>query len=78
MENYSYTSYPEFGDSSPCFREIHFENTAAWEDPNQIPNYKVKFMCSYGGKIHPRPHDNQLAYIEDSVFHHFLTYFSIR
>ncbi|KAL4555251.1 hypothetical protein LXL04_037864 [Taraxacum kok-saghyz] len=26
-------------------------------------NYKVKFMCSYGGKIHPRPHDNQLAYI---------------
>lgn len=20
-------------------------------------------MCSYGGKIHPRPHDNQLAYI---------------
>ncbi|XP_047943088.1 uncharacterized protein LOC125189912 [Salvia hispanica] len=20
-------------------------------------------MCSYGGKIHPRPHDNQLSYI---------------
>ncbi|KAL8155805.1 hypothetical protein AgCh_001006 [Apium graveolens] len=20
-------------------------------------------MCSYGGKIHPRPHDNQLAYV---------------
>ncbi|KAK4378541.1 hypothetical protein RND71_000403 [Anisodus tanguticus] len=63
MENYSYTSYPESGDSSPRSREIDFENTAAWEDPNQIPNYKVKFMCSYGGKIHPRPHDNQLAYI---------------
>ncbi|XP_059313835.1 uncharacterized protein LOC132064753 [Lycium ferocissimum] len=63
MENYTYTSYPESGDSSPRSREIDFENTAAWEDPNQIPNYKVKFMCSYGGKIHPRPHDNQLAYI---------------
>lgn len=63
MENFSYTSYPESGDSSPRSREIDFENTAAWEDPNQIPNYKVKFMCSYGGKIHPRPHDNQLAYI---------------
>lgn len=60
---YSYTSYPESGDSSPRSREIDFDNTAAWEDPNQIPNYKVKFMCSYGGKIHPRPHDNQLAYI---------------
>ncbi|KAK4340088.1 hypothetical protein RND71_041550 [Anisodus tanguticus] len=63
MENYSYTSYPESGDSSPRSREIDFENTASWEDPNQIPNYKVKFMCSYGGKIHPRSHDNQLAYI---------------
>ncbi|OIT29430.1 PREDICTED: uncharacterized protein LOC109211368 [Nicotiana attenuata] len=63
MENYSYTSYPESGDSSPRSREIDFDNTASWEDPNQIPNYKVKFMCSYGGKIHPRPHDNQLAYI---------------
>ncbi|KAM3291342.1 hypothetical protein P3S67_019631 [Capsicum chacoense] len=63
MENYSYTSYPESGDSSPRSREIDFENNTAWEDPNQIPNYKVKFMCSYGGKIHPRPHDNQLAYI---------------
>ncbi|KAM4078537.1 hypothetical protein ACB094_09G045500 [Castanea mollissima] len=26
-------------------------------------NYKVKFMCSYNGKIQPRPHDNQLAYV---------------
>nr|GMC89630.1 trithorax group protein osa-like [Ipomoea batatas] len=64
MENYTYTSYPESGDSSPRSREIEFENPP-WEDPNQPlpPNYKVKFMCSYGGKIHPRPHDNQLTYI---------------
>lgn len=26
-------------------------------------NYKVKLMCSYGGKIHPRPTDHQLAYV---------------
>ncbi|KAK6143651.1 hypothetical protein DH2020_023999 [Rehmannia glutinosa] len=68
MENYSYnsSSYPESGHSSPRSREIEFENPPPWEDPqsNQPPpNYKVKFMCSYGGKIHPRPHDNQLSYI---------------
>ncbi|KAI3448212.1 hypothetical protein Pfo_004877 [Paulownia fortunei] len=67
MENYSYnSSYPESGHSSPRSREIEFENPPLWEDPqsNQPPpNYKVKFMCSYGGKIHPRPHDNQLSYI---------------
>ncbi|KAL3843808.1 hypothetical protein ACJIZ3_001211 [Penstemon smallii] len=64
MENYSYnSSYPESGDSSPRSREIEFENPPPWED-NQPPlNYKVKIMCSYGGKIHPRPHDNQLAYV---------------
>ncbi|KAL1564580.1 hypothetical protein AAHA92_06906 [Salvia divinorum] len=67
MENYSYnSSYPESGGSSPRSREIDFENPPPWEDSqgNQPPpNYKVKFMCSYGGKIHPRPHDNQLSYI---------------
>ncbi|KAL6517571.1 hypothetical protein OROMI_033272 [Orobanche minor] len=67
MENYSYnSSYPESGDSSPCSREIEFDNPPPWEDSqsNQPPpNYKVKFMCSYGGKIHPRPNDNQLSYI---------------
>ncbi|KAK1439983.1 hypothetical protein QVD17_05808 [Tagetes erecta] len=30
-------------------------------DPDNIT--KVKFICSYGGKIQPRPHDNQLSYI---------------
>lgn len=66
MENYSYnSSYPESGDSSPRSREIEFENPPPWEDSQGSqppPNYKVKFMCSYGGKIHPRPHDNQLSY----------------
>lgn len=65
MENFSsYPSYPESGDSSPRSREIEFENPP-WDDPNQPlpPNFKVKFMCSYGGKIQPRPHDNQLTYV---------------
>ncbi|KAJ4963731.1 hypothetical protein NE237_023670 [Protea cynaroides] len=59
MENHSYSSYPDSGDSSPRSREIDLENPS-WDEP---PNYKVKFMCSYGGKIQPRPHDNQLAYV---------------
>ncbi|CAK9136944.1 unnamed protein product [Ilex paraguariensis] len=63
MEKYSYNSYPESGDSSPRSREIEFENPTPWEDQHQASNYKVKFMCSYGGKIHPRPHDNQFSYI---------------
>ncbi|RAL39620.1 hypothetical protein DM860_003153 [Cuscuta australis] len=65
MENYSsYPSYPESGDSSPRSREIEFENPP-WDDPNQPlpPSFKVKFMCSYAGKIQPRPHDNQLTYV---------------
>ncbi|KAJ8762593.1 hypothetical protein K2173_008032 [Erythroxylum novogranatense] len=60
MESFSYSSYPESGDSSPRSREI--DENPSWEEPPSN-NYKVKFMCSYGGKIQPRPHDNQLAYI---------------
>ncbi|XP_051147102.1 uncharacterized protein LOC127262456 [Andrographis paniculata] len=67
MENYPYnSSYPESGGSSPRSREIDFDNPPPWDESqsNQPPgNYKVKFLCSYGGKIHPRPHDNQLSYI---------------
>ncbi|KAK4274209.1 hypothetical protein QN277_017471 [Acacia crassicarpa] len=64
MENYSYSSYPDSHDSSPRSREVDIENPS-WDEPNNnsTTNYKVKFMCSYGGKIQPRPHDNQLAYI---------------
>lgn len=67
MENYSYQSYPDSGDSSPHSREIDFENpptTTPWEDQQQNQtSYKAKFMCSYGGKIQPRTHDNQLSYV---------------
>ncbi|GMJ03488.1 hypothetical protein like AT5G64430 [Hibiscus trionum] len=64
MENYPYNSYPDSGDSSPRSREIEFENPPPWEDQSlQQQSYKAKFMCSYAGKIHPRPHDNQLSYV---------------
>ncbi|XP_044511489.1 uncharacterized protein LOC123229636 [Mangifera indica] len=60
MENYSYSPYLDCGNSSPHSREIDCENQSWDELPS---NSKVKFMCSYGGKIQPRPHDKQLAYI---------------
>ncbi|KAJ7965858.1 Octicosapeptide/Phox/Bem1p domain-containing protein [Quillaja saponaria] len=60
MENYSHSSYPDSRDSSPRSRDIDAENPS-WDAPPS--SNKVKFMCSYGGKIQPRPHDNQLAYI---------------
>ncbi|XP_010520655.1 PREDICTED: pollen-specific leucine-rich repeat extensin-like protein 1 [Tarenaya hassleriana] len=66
MEKFSYNSYPDSADSSPRSREIEFDNPPPWEDQQQQPppqSYKVKFMCSYGGKIQPRPHDNQLTYV---------------
>ena len=60
MENYTYTSYADSGESSPRSRELEFENsgTASWEDQPLHQSSKVKFMCSYGGKIQPCPHDN--------------------
>ncbi|KAL5096521.1 hypothetical protein RYX36_000848 [Vicia faba] len=72
MENYSYQSYPDSGESSPRSREIDFENPPnpiSWDEhqqqhqQQQSSNYKAKFMCSYGGKIQPRTHDNQLSYV---------------
>ncbi|CAA0807385.1 Octicosapeptide/Phox/Bem1p family protein [Striga hermonthica] len=68
MESYSYNaSYPESGGSSPRSREIDFENPPPWEESSQgvqpPANYRVKFMCSYGGRILPRPNDNQLSYV---------------
>ncbi|XP_058179995.1 uncharacterized protein LOC131298529 [Rhododendron vialii] len=31
-------------------------------DDSKPPSHKVKLMCSYGGKIQPRPHDHHLTY----------------
>ncbi|KAJ4869419.1 Octicosapeptide/Phox/Bem1p family protein [Raphanus sativus] len=65
MEKLSYNSYPNSTDSSPRSREIDFDNPSPWDDQNHHnqQSYKVRFMCSYGGKIQPRPHDNQLTYV---------------
>ncbi|KAF8090630.1 hypothetical protein N665_0471s0025 [Sinapis alba] len=64
MEKLSYNSYPDSTDSSPRSREIDFDNPPPWDDQNHNhQSYKVRFMCSYGGKIQPRPHDNQLTYV---------------
>ncbi|KAI3672649.1 hypothetical protein L6452_38746 [Arctium lappa] len=71
--NYSYSSYPDSNTSTPRSREVDCE-TASYDEQvsnnpnpntnnNNASNYKVKLMCSYGGKILPRPHDNQLTYI---------------
>ncbi|KAL0736241.1 hypothetical protein Bca4012_012451 [Brassica carinata] len=65
MEKFSYNSYPDSAESSPRSRDVDFDNPPPWEDQTQqqTHSYKVKFMCSYGGKIQPRPHDNQLTYV---------------
>ncbi|KAG8385639.1 hypothetical protein BUALT_Bualt03G0066000 [Buddleja alternifolia] len=33
------------------------------DDSATAPQPRVRFMCSFGGKILPRPHDNQLRYV---------------
>ncbi|OEL38414.1 hypothetical protein BAE44_0000567 [Dichanthelium oligosanthes] len=63
----------ESGDSSPhsaaATDDTHHEGseTAAAAAPvghaPPLPPAKVRLMVSYGGRIQPRPHDNQLAYV---------------
>ncbi|XP_075522295.1 uncharacterized protein LOC142555353 [Primulina tabacum] len=51
--------YPESIDSSPRSR-----HTDSWDaEPPPIVPQKLRFMCSYGGHIIPRPHDKSLCYI---------------
>ncbi|XP_024529965.1 uncharacterized protein LOC112346102 [Selaginella moellendorffii] len=47
-------------------------NSSSVEDQSSVkseslsppcPNSKIKIMCSYGGRILPRPHDGQLRYV---------------
>ncbi|XP_074369911.1 uncharacterized protein LOC141711387 [Apium graveolens] len=59
MDNYSYSSVQ----SSPRSTTT---SDATWDDEshhNSLGNYKIKLMVSYGGKIRPRQHDNQLTYV---------------
>uniref|UniRef100_A0A0A9D2U2 PB1 domain-containing protein n=1 Tax=Arundo donax TaxID=35708 RepID=A0A0A9D2U2_ARUDO len=55
------------GDSSPhsaaATDEAHHEGSEAAAAAVHAPPPKVRLMVSYGGRIQPRPHDNQLAYV---------------
>ncbi|XP_062220684.1 extensin-like isoform X2 [Phragmites australis] len=55
------------GDSSPhsaaATDETHHEGSEAAVHAPPLPPAKVRLMVSYGGRIQPRPHDNQLAYV---------------
>ncbi|CAJ1970547.1 unnamed protein product [Sphenostylis stenocarpa] len=54
-------------DSSPRSRDPdadanhHYHHS--FDDPPPSLHPKVKLMCSYGGRIQPRPHDNHLTYV---------------
>jgi hypothetical protein len=62
----------ESGDSSPhsaaATDDTHHDGSeasaaAAMAVPPPPLPAKVRLMVSYGGRIQPRPHDNQLAYV---------------
>nr|GFB93208.1 putative octicosapeptide/Phox/Bem1p family protein [Tanacetum cinerariifolium] len=68
--------------SSP--RSDHLDNNnhppRVYDD--NIAQARVRFMCSFGGKILPRPHDNQLRYVGGdtrivSVLRHNTTFASL-
>ena len=54
-------NYPDSVDSSPRSRG----NAETWVEEHlpPIPGAKLRFMCSYGGHIIPRPHDKSLCYV---------------
>lgn len=43
----------------------HHPQNQRWDQDQEISggSGSVRFMCSYGGRILPRPHDNQLRYV---------------
>jgi len=55
------TGYPDSLSSSPRSRETDSEQR--WDAADSTGGSRVRLMCSYGGKILPRPHDNQLSYV---------------
>uniref|UniRef100_A0A0C9S719 TSA: Wollemia nobilis Ref_Wollemi_Transcript_9923_2385 transcribed RNA sequence n=1 Tax=Wollemia nobilis TaxID=56998 RepID=A0A0C9S719_9CONI len=74
-ENMEGANYPDSVNSSPRSRDTdteYFGGNQRWDavDPGgsgggAAPGGagRVRLMCSCGGKILPRPHDNQLAYV---------------
>jgi hypothetical protein len=55
------------GDSSPnsaaATDDAHHDGSEPSAPPAHAPPSKVRLMVSYGGRIQPRPHDSQLAYV---------------
>lgn len=47
--------------SSPRSDHPSVDNSRVYDDTTA--QARVRFMCSFGGKILPRPHDNQLRYV---------------
>lgn len=43
--------------------ELGTTDSVASSPRGDDPHTRVRFMCSFGGKILPRPHDNQLRYV---------------
>ncbi|KAL6007592.1 hypothetical protein ACLOJK_033091 [Asimina triloba] len=63
MELAQQAGYADSVDSSP-----HSLTTDPWDEPPQSafqlpPSAKIRLMCSYGGRIVPRPHDKSLCYL---------------
>ncbi|CAL0307790.1 unnamed protein product [Lupinus luteus] len=66
-----FSSDPNSRDTSPTSRDVVVDNNnnnnnSSFDEPHSATataTCKVKFICSYGGKIQPRPHDNHLSYI---------------
>lgn len=47
--------------SSPRSDHPSIDNNRVYDETTA--QARVRFMCSFGGKILPRPHDNQLRYV---------------
>ncbi|KAH7837353.1 hypothetical protein Vadar_012867 [Vaccinium darrowii] len=72
------TSLPDSTTSTP--HSDHHHHLTADLETHHPP--RVRFMCSFGGKILPRPHDNQLRYVGGdtrivAVHRHTTTYSSL-
>ncbi|KAJ0451632.1 hypothetical protein HanHA300_Chr15g0569741 [Helianthus annuus] len=66
--------------SSPRSDHLLVDNNRVHHDTTT--QARVRFMCSFGGKILPRPHDNQLRYVGGdtrivSVLRHNTTFSSL-
>lgn len=55
--------HPQELDSSSTAADSVASSPRSDHNPHDGILPRVRFMCSFGGKILPRPHDNQLRYV---------------